>query len=82
MGITNLNLDLSERIKQCIEEEVRAYAQQHGGDILFLRVVDNIVYLKLEGACKGCPFSWYTLKMGVLSRLQKQIPAIKDVIAE
>jgi Fe-S cluster biogenesis protein NfuA len=37
--------------------------------------------VKLTGACRGCPMSQMTLKMGIEKMIKKQIPDIKEVIA-
>ncbi|HOR42502.1 MAG TPA: NifU family protein, partial [Atribacterota bacterium] len=42
---------------------------------------DGIVKVKLTGACRGCPMSQLTLKMGIEKSLKKDIPEIKEVQA-
>jgi Fe-S cluster biogenesis protein NfuA len=42
---------------------------------------DGIVKVRLTGACRGCPMSQMTLKMGIEKMIKKQIPDIKEVIA-
>ena len=60
-------------------EELRPYLQADGGDIELLKVEDNIVYVRLVGACHGCPSSTMTLKMGVERRIREAIPEIESV---
>jgi len=40
---------------------------------------DGIVKLKLTGACRGCPMSQMTLKLGIEKALKQAIPEIKEV---
>ncbi|HVN59205.1 MAG TPA: NifU family protein [Bacteroidales bacterium] len=63
-------------------ERVRPYLQSDGGDISLVEITeDNIVRVKLQGACHGCPFSIQTLKAGVEQALLKEVPEIKQVVA-
>jgi Fe-S cluster biogenesis protein NfuA len=42
---------------------------------------EGIVKVKLLGACRGCPMSQMTLKMGIQKYLQKEVPGVKDVVS-
>jgi Fe-S cluster biogenesis protein NfuA len=61
--------------------KVRAGLQRDGGDIALVDIRDDIVYVKLKGACGGCPMATVTLKNFVESTLKKDIPEIKSVEA-
>ena len=62
--------------------QIRPYLQQDGGDIEFIDLTDdNIVNVRLLGACGSCPYSTMTLKNGVESAMKKAIPEIKSVEA-
>ena len=72
---------LLDKIQKSLAQ-VRPYLQNDGGDITFVELTDdNTLKVKLEGACKGCPFSMQTLKAGVEMSIKKEIPEIKEVIA-
>ena len=63
-------------------EQIKPYLQQDGGDIEFVEYTDeNIVNVKLLGACGSCPYSTMTLKNGVESAMKKAIPEVKSVEA-
>lgn len=62
-------------------DQLRPMILSDGGDIEFVKYEDNIVYVKMHGACVGCPISGYTLKLGVEEALRAEIPELKDVIA-
>jgi len=64
-----------------ILEQVRPALGLHGGDLEFVKYVDNIVYIKLTGACVGCPMSAYTLKLGIEEALKSMMPEIKEVVS-
>ena len=68
-------------IKDIIENKIRASVMADGGDIVFHGYKEGIVYLKLRGACAGCPSASYTLKSGIENMLKHYIPNIKSVEA-
>ncbi len=62
--------------------EIRPYLQADGGDISLIGVSeDNIVKVKLQGSCYGCPMSLQTLKGGVEIAVKRAVPQITEVIA-
>ena len=65
---------------QAVINGLRVYLQADGGDIEFVDLTeDNIVKVRLKGACSGCPGAAMTLQMGVERVLKEQIPQIKGV---
>ncbi|MBN1755871.1 NifU family protein [bacterium] len=61
-------------------DKIRPSLQADGGDVELVEVTDDgIVKVKLTGACKGCPMSQMTLKMGIERLLKKEIPEVKEV---
>ena len=71
--------EVTKQIKEIIEERVRPAVAQDGGDIMFKRFDNGIVYLELRGACSGCPSSQVTLKEGIETMLKHYIPEIVAV---
>ncbi|MFZ5907164.1 MAG: NifU family protein [Nitrospirota bacterium] len=69
---------MKEKVEKALET-VRAGLQRDGGDIELVEIKDNIVYVKLKGACGTCPMSALTLKSWVEVNLKKEIPEIKAV---
>src|SRR5690606_34935233 len=65
---------LIEEIKDIIYNDVRPYIEMDGGRIEFSRLEDDIVYVRLFGACVGCPSSSLTLKGGVEKAIRKKMP--------
>lgn len=70
-----------ENIKDIIETKVRPSVAMDGGDIIFKKFVDGIVFLELHGACSGCPSSTVTLKQGIENMLRHYIPEVQAVQA-
>lgn len=70
---------MDEKIKDAIEQ-IRPFLQRDGGDIEFVEYTDdNIVKVRLKGACSGCPGARMTLK-GVVERiLQETYPEVASV---
>ncbi len=70
----------SEKVKKVLEE-IRPALQADGGDIDFVGIDDNVVKVKLMGACGSCPSALVTLKLGVEARLKEEIPEVECVEA-
>ena len=66
-------------IKDLIETRVRPGVADDGGDITFRGFKDGVVYLKMKGACSGCPSSTATLKHGIENLLRHFIPEVSEV---
>jgi Fe-S cluster biogenesis protein NfuA len=72
---------LMERVNATLDQ-VRPYLQADGGDIEVIGLSDeNVLKVRLTGACKGCPFSMQTLKAGVEQAVIRDNPEITEVIS-
>lgn len=75
--------ELEEKVKSIIDQ-LRPYLQADGGDIEFVELTpENIVRVKLKGACGTCPHAKITLKQGVEGSIKQHLPeiaAVEDVI--
>ena len=69
------------QIKELITERVRPSVMMDGGDIEFERFDEGVVYLRLKGACSGCPSSTMTLKSGIENMLKHYVPEVQEVQA-
>ena len=70
---------MKEKVKEIIDK-IRPNLQADGGDVELVDVTeDGVVKVRLLGACKGCPMSQMTLKMGVERMLKQQVPEVKSV---
>jgi len=72
---------LKEKVAKSLES-IRPSLQADGGDVELVNVDDKgVVSVRLTGACRGCPMSTMTLKMGIERVLREQIPEIKSVVS-
>ncbi len=72
---------LFEEVEEALES-IRPYLQGDGGNITLLDITeDNVVKVRLEGSCKGCPLNLQTLKGGVEMVVKKSVPQIVRVDA-
>ncbi len=71
---------LKDRV-EAVLEKVRVGLRSEGGDIELVDVRDNVVYVKLKGACGTCPMSTLTMKNWVETSIRKEIPEIVSVQA-
>ena len=71
--------EISRHIRALIDERVRPMVAMDGGDIVFERFEEGIVYLHLRGACSGCPSAAATLKMGVENMLRHHVREVIEV---
>lgn len=69
------------QIKALLDERVRPAVAQDGGDIEFDSFDDGILYLRMRGACAGCPSSTLTLKSGIENMMKHYIPEVSAVEA-
>jgi Fe-S cluster biogenesis protein NfuA len=73
--------DIVEQIRDLIETRVRPAVANDGGDIIYRGFDKGTVYLKMQGACSGCPSSTATLKQGIESLLKHYVPEVTEVRA-
>ena len=73
--------DVVKQIKRILQNEIKPVVALDGGDIVFSKYEDNVLYLRMQGSCAGCPSSQATLKDGIEVRMKELIPEIKEVVA-
>lgn len=68
--------------KKIIEiiDKIRPFLINDGGNIEFVKYEDNIVYIKMKGACSNCGMLEYTLKDGIESAIKEEVPEVIEVI--
>lgn len=68
-----------EKIKEIIDK-LRPFLINDGGNIEFIKYEDNIVYIRLMGACANCQMIDLTLKDGIAAAIMSEVPEVEDVI--
>jgi len=70
---------MKEKIESALAE-VRNILRMEGGDVELVEITpDNVVKVRLVGACGHCPFAAFTLKMRVEKMVKDKVPEVKAV---
>lgn len=72
--------DIRQQIEEVLDE-IRPHIQMDGGDVHFVKFQDGVVYVRLSGACVGCPASTYTLKLGIEESIKQRVSDVVEVVA-
>ena len=70
-----------QKIKQILTNEIQPAVAMDGGFIAFAGYENGTVFLKMQGACAGCPSSSVTLKQGIETHLKNQISEVEQVVS-
>ena len=71
--------EIVAQIQELLDTRVRPAVARDGGDITYHGFRDGVVYLRMQGACSGCPSSTATLKYGIQNLLKHYIPEVESV---
>lgn len=61
-------------------DKIRPFLINDGGDIEFVKYEDNIVYIKMMGACSNCNLIDFTVKDVIEDAIKEEVPQVKQVI--
>lgn len=75
-----MKMDETEKMVRELIEKVRPYIQNDGGDIEIVSVDEGLVYVKMLGACDGCPLIDITLREGIEMMLLENVPGVIGVV--
>ena len=70
---------MKEKVIEAIDD-LRPFLMNDGGNIEFVKIEDDIVYVRLQGACMGCPMREVTLKDGIEEAIKEEVPEVIEVI--
>ena len=73
-----MNEDVELKIISIIDK-IRPFIVSDGGNIEYVKYEDNIVYVRMSGACADCQLIDVTLSNGIEEILINEIPEIKEV---
>jgi Fe-S cluster biogenesis protein NfuA len=73
--------DIVAQIRELIDTRVRPAVANDGGDIVYRGFDKGKVFLRMQGACAGCPSSSATLKSGIEQLLKYYVPEVTEVRA-
>lgn len=63
-----------------IIDNIRPYILNDGGNIEFVKYENNIVYIKMMGACANCNMLDLTLKEGIEAAIKSEVPEVKAIV--
>ena len=68
--------------KKIIEiiDTLRPFLLSDGGNIEFVKYENNIVYIKMMGACANCNMLDLTLKEGIEAAIKSEVPEVKEIV--
>lgn len=70
---------MEERIRKIIKNNIDPVLAEHFGGVELVEVKDKVVYVKMLGACGGCPSSQITLENIIETSIKAEIPEIERV---
>ncbi|MEH3157789.1 MAG: NifU family protein [Sphingomonas taxi] len=73
--------EIVAQIRELIDTRVRPAVANDGGDIVYRGFDKGKVFLRMHGACAGCPSSTATLKNGIEQLLRHYVPEVTEVRA-
>lgn len=71
---------MREKVESALNQ-IRPALQADGGDVQLIDVSQDVVTLRLTGACGGCPMAAMTLRRGIEQVLKERVPEVREVIA-
>ena len=80
-GDDRADADIVAQIRELIDTRVRPAVANDGGDIVYRGFDKGKVYLRMQGACAGCPSSTATLMNGIEQLLRHSVPEVTEVRA-
>jgi len=78
-NIGDIMKDQEKRIIEIIDM-LRPFLINDGGNIEFVKYEDQIVYIKMLGACSNCHMLDITLKEGIEAAIQEEVPEVIKVV--
>lgn len=71
------------QIKEILETRIRPALNHDGGDVEYKQfdADKGLVYLRMRGACAGCPSATATLKNGIERLLTHYVPEVTAVVS-
>ena len=72
------NEDVISKIIVLIDK-LKPFLISDGGNLEFVKYENNIVFVRMMGACKDCDMMDITLKEGIEEIITNEIPEVKEV---
>jgi Fe-S cluster biogenesis protein NfuA len=81
-GVYGSRMSAREKIEEVLDT-IRPALRSDGGDVELIDYdeEDQVVSLRLMGACGSCPVSMMTLKRGIEQRITSALPEVRSIQA-
>ncbi len=80
-GLLKSSMEQVEKIEIALQS-IRPFLQKDGGDVELVEVTkDNVVRVRLLGACESCSMNTMTLRAGIEEAIKNAIPEVNSVEA-
>ena len=63
-----------------IINKLRPFLINDGGNIEFVKFENNVVYIRMMGACANCQMLDITLHDGIAAAIMNEVPEVNDVV--
>lgn len=73
---------MERKIEKILKEKVDPVLAEHYGGAVLKRIEDNVVYVRLTGACSTCPAAQDTIEDVVKAAIMENVEGIKDVVLD
>jgi Fe-S cluster biogenesis protein NfuA len=70
---------MENKIKEVLEQKVNPVLAEHYGGAVLSKLEDNVVWVKLTGACCSCPSAQMTIEDVVKQIVMEECKEIEDV---
>ena len=74
------NTTLEDKIRGLVDQLDAYIAHYHGGHVEFCKLENNMVHVRMGGACQECPLKQSTLHGWVAGTIRQFFPDISGVI--
>jgi Fe-S cluster biogenesis protein NfuA len=75
--------EIEQQIEDVLDRWVRPMLAADGGDAILVRfdAAEGTAWVRMEGACGGCPSGSITLKRGIEQSIRRWVPEVTRVLA-
>ncbi len=73
---------MEDEVRKILKEQVDPVLSQHFGGATLTKIEDGVAYVKMTGACAGCPSAQETLEDVVKNFVCGGVEGIRDVVLD
>jgi Fe-S cluster biogenesis protein NfuA len=73
---------MEEKINAILAEKVNPLLDSHNGGAVLSRYENGVAYVKMTGACSGCPSAQYTVEDIIRSIVLEALPELGDIVLD